>query len=118
LLTRLRPSQERIQHPAVIDFLVWPGLRDRLVFEHQKYTSTGKFSAAFVENFHFHWPYSERDIFAYNPVSNRYEVSKIFLAFAYDLKNWTMRPDFFRKFPEMQSDIGMTEEIMEIPIPS
>jgi hypothetical protein len=99
---RPRPSQERVQHPAVIDFLIWylfstshlcthadpcrPGLRDRLVFEHKKYTSTGDFSAAFVENFNFHWPYSDRDIFAYNPTHNRYEVSKIFVEHAYNFK--------------------------------
>ncbi|OAP65064.1 hypothetical protein AYL99_01036 [Fonsecaea erecta] len=112
---RPRPSQEKIQHPAVIDFLIWPGLRDRLVFEHKKYTSTGDFSAAFVENFNFHWPYSDRDIFAYNPVQNRYEVSKIFLEYAYNFKNWTMRPGFFKKFPEMQHDIAAFEGTMDFP---
>ncbi|EXJ68623.1 uncharacterized protein A1O5_08417 [Cladophialophora psammophila CBS 110553] len=112
---RPRPSQEKVQHPAVIDFLIWPGLRDRLVFEHKKYTSTGDFSAAFVENFNFYWPYSDRDIFAYNPVQNRYEVSKIFLEYAYNFKNWTMRPGFFKKFPEMQHDIAAFEGTTEFP---
>ncbi|KIW34561.1 uncharacterized protein PV07_01338 [Cladophialophora immunda] len=112
---RPRPSQERVQHPAVIDFLIWPGLRDRLVFEHKKYTSTGDFSAAFVENFNFYWPYSDRDIFAYNPVQNRYEVSKIFLEYAYNFKNWTMKPGFFKKFPEMQHDIAAFEGTMDFP---
>ncbi|OCT44281.1 hypothetical protein CLCR_05796 [Cladophialophora carrionii] len=113
---RPRPSQEKIQHPAVIDFLIWPGLRDRLVFEYQKYTSTGDFSAAFVENFNFHWPYPDRDIFAYNQVQNRYEVSKTFLEYAYNFKNWTMRPGFFKKFPEMQHDIAAFDpSSMECP---
>ncbi|KAK5046131.1 hypothetical protein LTR84_008588 [Exophiala bonariae] len=107
---RPRPSQERVQHPAVIDFLVWPGLRDRLVFEHKKYTSTGTFSAAFVEYFNFYWPFSDRDIFAFNPQNNRYEVSRVFLEYAYDFKNWTMKPGFFKKFPEMQHDIAAFEE--------
>ncbi|KIW81723.1 hypothetical protein Z517_04749 [Fonsecaea pedrosoi CBS 271.37] len=112
---RPRPSQEKVQHPAVIDFLIWPGLRDRLVFEHKKYTSTGDFSAAFVENFNFYWPYSDRDIFAYNPMQNRYEVSKIFLEYAYNFKNWTMKPGFFKKFPEMQHDIAAFEGTMDFP---
>ncbi|KAL2430092.1 hypothetical protein ABEF95_004042 [Exophiala dermatitidis] len=113
---RPRPSQENIQHPAVIDFLVWPGLRDRLVFEHKKYTATGDFSAAFVENFNFHWPFSDRDIFAYDPRQGRYEVSKIFLDYAYNFKNWTMKPGFFKKFPEMQHDIAaMADESLDFP---
>ena len=100
-----RPSQQRIQHPAVIDYLVWPGLRDRLVFEHEKYTRTGDFSAAFVKYAHFNWPYSEREIFAVNPNTGQWEVSKLFLDHVYDFKNWTMQPEFFRVFPEMVHDI-------------
>jgi hypothetical protein len=104
---RPRPAQEKVQHPAVIDFLVWPGMRDRLVFEHEKYTGTGDFSAAFVNNFNFYWPYTEREIYTFNPQSQRYEVSNVFLQYAYDFKNWTMRPEFFKKFPEMQHDVPM-----------
>ena len=110
---RPRPAQDKVQHPAVIDFLIWPGMRDRLVFEHEKYTRTGEFSAAFVNNFNFHWPYTEREIYTFNPMSQQYEVSKAFLEAAYDFKNWTMKPDFFKKFPEMQHDVpafgGMPE---------
>ncbi|KAJ9612903.1 hypothetical protein H2200_002844 [Cladophialophora chaetospira] len=106
---RPRPSQEKIQHPAVIDFLIWPGLRDRLVFEHKRYTSTGDFSAAFVANFNFNWPFSERNIFTCNPISGKYEVSTTFLEFAYNFKNWTMKPAFFKSFPEMQHDIPVWE---------
>ena len=102
---RPRPAQEKIQHPAVIDFLIWPGMRDRLVFEHEKYTRTGDFSAAFVNNFNFHWPYTEREIYTFNPMSQAYEVSKFFLEYAYDFRNWTMKSDFFKKFPEMQHDV-------------
>lgn len=102
---RPRPAQEKVQHPAVIDFLIWPGMRDRLVFEHEKYTRTGDFSAAFVNNFNFNWPYTEREIYTFNTQAQRYEVSNVFLQYAYDFKNWTMRPEFFKKFPEMEHDV-------------
>ncbi|KAK6373680.1 hypothetical protein LTS17_008173 [Exophiala oligosperma] len=104
---RPRPSQEKIQHPAVIDFLIWPALRDRLVFEYQKYTSTGAFSKAFVENFNFYWPYPDRDIFVYDPANDGYEISPMFLRHAYEIRNWTMKPAFFKQFPEMQHDIPL-----------
>lgn len=102
-----RPSQQRIQHPAVIDYIVWPGLRERLVFEHDKYTRTGDFSAAFVQYSHFDWPYSEAEIFAVNPSTGQFEVSKLFLDHVYDHRNWTMKPDFFRMFPEMEHDVNV-----------
>ncbi|KIW12640.1 hypothetical protein PV08_09918 [Exophiala spinifera] len=107
---RPRPSQEKIQHPAVIDFLIWPALRDRLVFEYKKYTSTGIFSKAFVENFNFYWPYPARDIFIYDPATDGYDVSPMFLRHVYDLKNWTMKPAFFKQFPEMENDIPVFTE--------
>ncbi|ETN41768.1 uncharacterized protein HMPREF1541_03705 [Cyphellophora europaea CBS 101466] len=104
-----RPSQQRIQHPAVIDYLVWPGLRDRLVFEHDKYTRTGAFSAAFVKYSHFDWPYSEREIYALNANTGQWEVSKLFLDHVYDYSKWTMKPEFFQLFPEMIHDMNIYE---------
>lgn len=101
---RPRPAQEKVQHPAVIDFLVWPGLRDRLVFEHDKYTRTGDFSAAFVGNFNFDWPFGDEQIMSIDD-QGRCHVSKTFLDYAYDFRNWTMRPEFFKQFPEMKHDI-------------
>ena len=38
-------------------------------------------------------------------MNQRYEVSKVFLEYAYDFKNWTMKAEFFKKFPEMQHDV-------------
>ncbi|KUJ07681.1 uncharacterized protein LY89DRAFT_691433 [Mollisia scopiformis] len=106
---RPRPSQERTQHPAVVDFLVWPGLRDRLVFSHKHYTSTGDFSAAFCENLHFHWPFSDDDILIFDEEIQDYKFSPLFEKYAFDLKNWTMDDDFFEKFGEMRYDIPATK---------
>jgi hypothetical protein len=111
-----RPSQQRIQHPAVIDYLVWPGLRDRLVFEHDKYTRTGEFSAAFVKYAHFDWPYGDNEIYTLNPATGRWEVSKIFLEYVYDYSKWMMKPDFFKQFPEMIHDMNVGEGTVH-PVP-
>ncbi|KAE8442652.1 hypothetical protein EG329_003009 [Mollisiaceae sp. DMI_Dod_QoI] len=105
---RPRPSQETIQHPAVIDFLIWPGLRDRLVFSHKHYTSTGDFSAAFCENLHFNWPFSDDEILILDSETQRYKLSALFEEYACDLKNWTMNEGFFEKFVEMKYDIPAT----------
>jgi hypothetical protein len=100
-----RPSQETIQHPAVIDFLIWPGLRDRLVFSHKHYTSTGDFSAAFCENLHFNWPYPDDQILLFDQISQTYRISPLFEQYAFDMKNWTMDEAFFEKYMEMRHDI-------------
>jgi hypothetical protein len=96
-----RPAQEKIQHPLVIDFLVWPGLRERLVFEYEKYQVGGDFSFCFVEYFHFYWPYPDEQTAQYDETGLICGMSKLFKDFVYDLKNWTMLPPFFHRFPEM-----------------
>lgn len=102
---RPRPSQECIQHPAVIDFLIWPGLRDRLVFSHKRYTATGDFSAAFCKYLHFHWPFSDEDILLFDEGDKAWGISRLFEQYAFELRNWTMDEAFFEKYPEMKHDI-------------
>lgn len=105
-----RPAQEKIQHPLVIDFLVWPGLRERLVFEYEKYQADGDFSFCFVEYFHFYWPFPDDQVAQYDETGSIVGMSKLFRELIYDLKNWTMLPQFFQRFPEMKADIGMWVE--------
>ncbi|KEF55710.1 uncharacterized protein A1O9_08460 [Exophiala aquamarina CBS 119918] len=104
-----RPAQERLDHPVVIDFLIWPGMRDRLVFEHEKYTASGLFSAAYVENFSFFWPYPDEEIFHYDPLQDQFEFSPVFLHYVYNYKNWTMKAGFFETCPEMKYDVPAFE---------
>jgi hypothetical protein len=89
----------------VIDFLIWPGLRDRLVFSHKRYTKTGDFSAAFCEYLRFHWPFSDDDILVFDQVTQSYVISPLFEQYAFELNNWTMDEGFFEKYGEMKYDI-------------
>lgn len=113
-----RPSQQRIQHPAVIDYLVWPGLRDRLVFEHEKYTRTGEFSAAFVKYAHFDWPFGDDEIFVWDQARGEWSVNEVFLERVYDYRCWSMLPGFVEQFPEMRWDVNVWEgEVVGRPAP-
>lgn len=84
-------------------------MRDRLVFEHEKYTTSGLFSAAYVDNFSFFWPYSDEDIFRYDPLQDQFEFSPVFLEHVYNYKNWTMKAAFFNVCPEMKYDVPAFE---------
>jgi hypothetical protein len=86
-----------------------------MVFEHEKYAATGVFSAAYVENFSFFWPYSNKEIFVYDHLRDRHDFSPVFLQYVYNYENWTMKPGFFEKCPEMRYDVpalGRTINIM------
>jgi Domain of unknown function (DUF3425) len=85
-----------------------PGLRDRLVFSYKRYISTGDFSAAFIKNCHFHWPFSDDEISVFDPALQKHRISPLFEEFAFDLKNWTMDEEFFDKFVEMRHDMPVS----------
>lgn len=103
-------SQERIDHPLVIDFLIWPGLREHLVFEHNRYAPNAEFSHRFCEDLRFNWPYPDSDIFCFDPTKNTYTFSRRFRQSACDLRNWTMDAKFFEAFREMVGDVPMSHD--------
>jgi hypothetical protein len=86
-----------------------PGLRDRLVFTHERYTSNGDFSRAFCACLRFFWPFGDDDILTFDPVSQTYKLSPLFEKYASDAKNWTMNEAFFVNYPEMSDDIPASQ---------
>ena len=109
------PFGEEVDSVLVIDVSTAlisyrPGMRDRMIFEYEKYSATGVFSAAYVENFSFFWPFSEQEIFRYDPLHDRYEFCPIFLQYVYNYKNWTMKAGFFDTCPEMRYDVPAFED--------
>lgn len=105
----------------VIDFLIWPGLRDHLVFEHNHYAPDPEFSHRFCEDLRFNWPYPDSDIFCFNAAKNTYTFSRRFKASACDLRNWTMDAKFFDTFEELVGNIPMSrdsERFQQVPLPS
>jgi hypothetical protein len=107
---RPRPSQERISHPLVVDFLLWPGLRDQLVFEHNRYATNAEFSHRYCADLRFNWPYPDHEIFTFDTNRNSYTFSQRFKQSACDLKNWTMDAKFFETFEEMIGNVPMSRD--------
>ncbi|KAL4804140.1 hypothetical protein BDV18DRAFT_35846 [Aspergillus unguis] len=103
---RQRPSQNRIIHKPLIDFIVWPSLRERLIlFPHQHCSE--KFWSMFWSCFRFTWPYHLQDTFVHPGQAGLYRFSDAFNKSFYDLQNWCMTPDFFREFPDLEADVNM-----------
>lgn len=104
------PSQERFAHPLVIDFLIWPGLRDHLVFSHNRYAPNAEFSHRFCEDLRFNWPYPDQDIFTFDAQRNSFAFSRKFKSAACDLANWTMDQRFFETFAELTGNVNMSRD--------
>jgi hypothetical protein len=94
----------------VIDFLIWPGLREILVFEHNRYAPNPEFSQRFCEDLRFNWPYPDEEIFCFDAVKNSYTFSPRFKQCAGDIRNWTMDAKFFEAFEDMIGAIPMSRD--------
>ncbi|RGP67672.1 hypothetical protein FSPOR_5861 [Fusarium sporotrichioides] len=98
-----RPSQA-LPHTYGIDFFVWPGMRERLIFSQHQYC-TNAFWELLQSNLKIVWPDTFQDTFFQNPHTREYHISPLFEDRIRDINAWTMSADFFTHFPELVEDI-------------
>ncbi|KAH7233619.1 hypothetical protein BKA59DRAFT_319779 [Fusarium tricinctum] len=98
-----RPSQA-LPHSYGIDFFVWPGLRERLIFSQHHYC-TNTFWDLLQSNLKILWQDGFQDTFYHNTRTGKYQISPLFEQRIRDINSWTMSTDFFTRFPELNQDI-------------
>jgi hypothetical protein len=98
-----RPSQAR-PHAYATNYFVWPGVRERFVFEQHKYCNN-LFATLFQTCLNIMWPYDFRDCFVQRWDTGHYELSTGFRDTINDISKWTMAPDFLNQFPDLRGDI-------------
>ncbi|KAM0241367.1 hypothetical protein ACHAP5_007641 [Fusarium lateritium] len=98
-----RPSQA-LPHSYGIDFFVWPGLRERLIFSQHHYC-TNTFWDLLQSNLKVLWQDGFQDTFYHNTHTGKYQISPVFEQRIRDINSWTMSTDFFARFPELNQDI-------------
>ncbi|OBT78007.1 hypothetical protein VF21_03098 [Pseudogymnoascus sp. 05NY08] len=99
-----RPTQNLIQHPTMVDYFVWPDLRDLLIlspYQSMKSADVVKFVSIFVKSIRFQWPYDLCDSFTKNPHSGLYSFSDTFSRQFEDIRSWMLDSDFFVMCPQM-----------------
>ncbi|KAI5867469.1 hypothetical protein GGS23DRAFT_548528 [Durotheca rogersii] len=105
---RPRPTQTMFAHDGIIDFFVWPGMRERLVLSKANQL-TNDFWECFSRNFRFLWPYPFEDIYALDFSTGRFYFSALFEKQLLELTTWQMERQFFLSFPEFGDDIKVAE---------
>lgn len=98
-----RPSQ-KIAHSYAIDFFAWPGIRERFIFNEHDYCAN-EFWDLFATNLRVLWPFEFRDCYTHEVDTGLYKVSPQFEKRLTDIKSWTMGPDMFGRYPELQNDM-------------
>ncbi|KAI1625597.1 hypothetical protein EDD37DRAFT_625133 [Exophiala viscosa] len=108
-----RPSQKFMEHDPLVEYFVWPGMREHMIFEPTRY-ATNIFMDTFRNQARFVWQHNPEDIFSRDVFSGTYSFSQEFIARQNDLRCWAVRSEFFVRFPELRQDIPCYDECLSL----
>ncbi|KAB8237397.1 hypothetical protein ETB97_001388 [Aspergillus alliaceus] len=95
-----RPSQLLTPHPAWIDYLPWPRMRDRVVMAHQDYPFDNWF-IPFTRTLSVNWPYEETDCLLSTGDGEDLIINPVFERHLRNLSNWSLGPAFAEAYPSL-----------------
>lgn len=93
-----RPSQLFTPHPAWIDNLPWPRMRDKMVQVYPK-IPFDNFFIPYTTTLSLNWPYEANDCLLNVPGSEELSINPVFEQHLRDLNNWSLGPAFANAFP-------------------
>lgn len=96
-----RPSQLFTPHPAWIDHVPWPRMRDRLVRDYSpREYLFDNFITPLTAGLSVNWPYEARDaLLLSDPDGDEWVINPVFERHLRTLENWSLGEAFVRKFP-------------------
>lgn len=95
-----RPAQLFSPHPAWMDYIIWPKVRDRLSYAHQDYPFENWF-VPYTRTISCNWPYEPTDCLLHNTDSDELVINPVFERHIRDLNNWTVGTEFAEAFPAL-----------------
>lgn len=106
-----RPSQLFTPHPAWVDHIPWPRMRDRMVHLYPN-IALENFFIPYTTTLSLNWPYDPSDTLLSLPDSDELSINPVFERHLRDLNNWTLGSAFAKAFPmlaettKIKPDIG------------
>ena len=104
-----RPSQLFTPHPAWIDHLPWPRMRDVMVQTYQNYPFVD-FFIPYTTTLSLNWPYRPMDTLLPTPDSDEMVINPAFERHLRNLSNWSLGTAFARAMPVL----GETATIKDV----
>lgn len=109
-----RPSQLFIPHPAWVDHLPWPRMRDRMVHLYPSITLEN-FFIPYTTTLSLNWPYDPSDTLLSLPDSDELSINPVFERHLRDLNNWSLGPAFAKAFPALAETTRIMPDPVERP---
>ena len=95
-----RPSQIFTPHPAWMDNIPWPRMRDRIIHNSDDYKFDNWF-VPFTTGLSVNWPYEEHDCLIITEGGGEPLLNPVFERHILRLENWSIGPQFVRAFPDL-----------------
>jgi hypothetical protein len=98
-----RASQLFTPHPAWIDHVPWPKMRDRLVRDYNPHDYLfDNFFIPFTTTLSLNWSYEPTDTLLSSPENDDLMINPVFERHLRRLENWSLGPAFAKAFPGLQ----------------
>ena len=95
-----RASQILTPHPAWMDYLPWPAMRDRMISSCQDYDFSNWF-IPYTTTLSLNWPYEATDALLSTPETEELMINPVFESHLRNLNNWSLGPAFARAYPHL-----------------
>ncbi len=108
---RPTPTQIYTTHPAWIDHLPWPRLRDKIITSPQDYLFDNWF-LPFTSGLSVNWPYDPVDCLLSTSEQDEPVMNPVFERHARRIENWSLGPLFAEAFPELVETVRIKAQVL------
>ncbi|KAF3070991.1 BZIP transcription factor [Daldinia childiae] len=102
------PAQLQIAHPAWIDHLPFPHMREKLAKEYNPVEFLfDNFFIPFTTTISLNWPYEATDTLLQSPDGNELLINPVFERHLRRFENWTLGESFDKAFPRLRGTYNL-----------
>lgn len=94
------PTQILHPHPAWMDYVPWPAMRDRIITNYQNYPFENWF-IPFTSGMRVNWPYEDTDCLLSAGDSDELVINPVFERHMRNLSNWSLGTCFAETYPSL-----------------
>ena len=105
-----RSSQLLVPHPAWMDLLAWPLLRDKVVIDHKNYNFDNWF-IPFTIGLSVNWPYGPMDCLLSTAENADPVINPVFEKHIRKLDNWSVSPLLMETFPALKGTAPVRQQL-------
>lgn len=103
-----RSTQLLLPHPAWMDYLPWPLLRDKVILNHKDYPFENWF-IPFTTGFTVNWPYGPMDCLLSTSENDDPVINPVFEKHIRKLENWSVTSLFIETFPALHGTVRVLD---------